>query len=102
MDGCASCGRPRPTSAGFRRPNGSSDLIGMASPPRSGWRTAWALPLVAEGVETSEALEALTTAGCDFGQGYLIAPPMGPEEVVGWLDRCGPALVLPGPRLRRP
>jgi len=36
------------------------------------------LPLVAEGVETSAALEALTAAGCDFGQGYLIARPLGP------------------------
>jgi diguanylate cyclase len=44
------------------------------------------LPLVAEGVETSEALERLAAAGCDFGQGYLIARPLRPDEVAGWLD----------------
>ena len=57
------------------------------------------LPLVAEGVETSAALEALTVAGCDFGQGYLIARPLGPDEVVPWLDQAAPLPVaLPAAR----
>jgi EAL domain-containing protein (putative c-di-GMP-specific phosphodiesterase class I) len=56
------------------------------------------LPLVAEGVETSAALEVLTAAGCDFGQGYLIARPLGAEEVGEWLDRTRVgAMALPGP-----
>ena len=59
------------------------------------------LPLVAEGVETSAALEVLTAAGCDFGQGYLIARPLGPDEVGGWLDSTRPgahALLSPARR----
>ena len=56
------------------------------------------LPLVAEGVETSAALEVLTAAGCDFGQGFLIARPLAPQEIGEWLDRARPgAMVLPGP-----
>ena len=45
------------------------------------------LPMVAEGVESEAVLNVLTAAGCDYGQGYLIARPLGPEEVGGWLDR---------------
>jgi diguanylate cyclase len=45
------------------------------------------MPIVAEGVETLAALKMLTAAGCDYGQGFLIARPLGPEEVGGWLDR---------------
>jgi diguanylate cyclase (GGDEF)-like protein len=59
------------------------------------------LPLVAEGVETSAALEVLAAAGCDFGQGYLIARPLAPEEVGEWLDRSRPgAMAIPGPAVR--
>jgi EAL domain-containing protein (putative c-di-GMP-specific phosphodiesterase class I) len=48
------------------------------------------LPMVAEGVESAAVLNLLTTAGCDYGQGYHIARPLGPEEVDGWLDRIAP------------
>ena len=55
------------------------------------------LPLVAEGVETSAALQVLTAAGCDFGQGYLISRPLEPAEVDGWLERSrSGSPVLPG------
>ncbi len=36
--------------------------------------------IVAEGVETAEALQLLTTMGCDIAQGYLIAKPMALQE----------------------
>jgi diguanylate cyclase (GGDEF)-like protein len=35
------------------------------------------LKTVAEGVETQEQLSALSDAGCDYGQGYYLARPMG-------------------------
>ena len=33
------------------------------------------LAVVAEGIETPEQLAVLRDLGCDFGQGYLLAPP---------------------------
>jgi EAL domain-containing protein (putative c-di-GMP-specific phosphodiesterase class I) len=36
--------------------------------------------VVGEGVETSEQLAALRALGCDFAQGYLISPPLPPDE----------------------
>ena len=38
----------------------------------------------AEGVETVEQLRAVQELGCDLVQGYLISPPMPPEELPGW------------------
>jgi diguanylate cyclase (GGDEF)-like protein/PAS domain S-box-containing protein len=50
---------------------------------------------VAEGVETAAQLAMLTEMGCDFGQGYLWAKPMLPDDMVCWMrgdlrDRVGP------------
>ncbi len=39
------------------------------------------LEVVAEGVETAEQLAALQALGCDYVQGFLISPPLCPEEV---------------------
>jgi EAL domain-containing protein (putative c-di-GMP-specific phosphodiesterase class I)/AmiR/NasT family two-component response regulator len=39
---------------------------------------------VAEGVETEEDWHLLSSLGCDMAQGYLLARPMAPEELVGW------------------
>ncbi|MBA5606610.1 EAL domain-containing protein [Duganella sp. FT3S] len=42
------------------------------------------MTVVAEGVETARQRELLVAAGCDYGQGYLFAPPMtGPELEAG-------------------
>ncbi|MGN6607999.1 MAG: putative bifunctional diguanylate cyclase/phosphodiesterase [Jatrophihabitans sp.] len=46
---------------------------------------------VAEGVETRSQVSALTAMGCDVLQGWLVAPPMPPEEVVRWLNAQRPA-----------
>ena len=34
------------------------------------------MKVVAEGVETPEQVEALTTLGCDLLQGYFFSPPV--------------------------
>ena len=41
---------------------------------------ARSLSVVAEGVETPAQLEALLAHGCDEAQGFLLGPPMSPEE----------------------
>lgn len=38
------------------------------------------LAVVAEGIETPEQLAVLRDLGCDFGQGYLLAPPHPAEQ----------------------
>jgi EAL domain-containing protein (putative c-di-GMP-specific phosphodiesterase class I) len=76
------------------------------------------LDVVAEGVETRSAYEALASFGCGFAQGYWLARP-GPaaelpavvEEITGRLTACTPAVPrrrstdalpdLPRPRVRR-
>jgi predicted signal transduction protein with EAL and GGDEF domain len=41
--------------------------------------------VVAEGVETDLQLQYLRALGCDLAQGFLFAPPVGPEEMAGFL-----------------
>jgi diguanylate cyclase (GGDEF)-like protein len=43
------------------------------------------LTVVAEGVETSDHVHALTELGCDILQGYHYARPMPPDQLTGWL-----------------
>ena len=38
----------------------------------------------AEGVETVEQLRAVQELGCDLVQGYLVAPPMDPDQLKPW------------------
>lgn len=40
---------------------------------------------VAEGVESAAELDFVREAGCDFAQGYFIAPPMSARSAVVWL-----------------
>ena len=44
------------------------------------------LSATAEGVETQEQLRLLRELGCDVAQGYLIAAPLDPEELIDWRD----------------
>ena len=43
------------------------------------------LHVVAEGVESVDQLEVLRGLGCDSSQGYLVSPPIAPDDVEGWL-----------------
>jgi EAL domain-containing protein (putative c-di-GMP-specific phosphodiesterase class I) len=45
------------------------------------------LTATAEGVETAEQLAMLRELGCDTAQGYLIAQPLSPGELVAWNSR---------------
>ena len=42
------------------------------------------LVATAEGVETVEQLRCVHELGCDVVQGYLIAQPLDPEDLIGW------------------
>jgi len=56
-------------------------MIGMAD--------ALGLEVVAEGVETIAQRDELTRLGCDLAQGYLVSPPLHPDEVERWFTRHG-------------
>jgi EAL domain-containing protein (putative c-di-GMP-specific phosphodiesterase class I) len=45
------------------------------------------LRVVAEGIETPEVWERLTSLGCDTAQGYLISKPVDGEQLTAWLLR---------------
>jgi diguanylate cyclase (GGDEF)-like protein len=43
------------------------------------------LRVVAEGVETQAAHDALVSMGCDLAQGFLMSRPLSPERVADWV-----------------
>ncbi len=43
------------------------------------------LTVIAEGVETEEACQLLTSLNCDLGQGYLFSRPLSIEDLNKWL-----------------
>ena len=48
------------------------------------------LRVTAEGIETADELGRLREMGCDYGQGYFLAPPLEPDEVpeyIRWVQR---------------
>ena len=45
---------------------------------------ALGLTATAEGIETEEQLNAVRELGCDVAQGYLISPPIPPDELGEW------------------
>ena len=52
--------------------------------------------VVGEGVEDRETWELLGALGCDVAQGYHIARPMAPADVLGWLESWDPATAAVG------
>ncbi len=64
------------------------------------------LDVIAEGVETQGQALQLRALGCDFIQGFLVAPPMPPGDVLAWLARrqCPEYAARPvtAPRRRAP
>ncbi|WP_407293983.1 sensor domain-containing phosphodiesterase [Stutzerimonas zhaodongensis] len=50
------------------------------------------LRVVAEGIETQAVRDLVTRWGCDEGQGYLIARPMAPELLLGWVTENAQAM----------
>lgn len=59
------------------------------------------LEIVAEGVETAEALARLSAMGCDLAQGYFIARPMPLDDFTGFLANTPTFAPKPSGRLRR-
>jgi EAL domain-containing protein (putative c-di-GMP-specific phosphodiesterase class I) len=53
---------------------------------------ALGLEVVAEGVETRDAWNALADWGCDRAQGFYVATPRTPDELVKWLGVSWPAV----------
>lgn len=43
------------------------------------------LHVIAEGIETAEQLAYLRTLACEYGQGYLISPPMNSADVMQYM-----------------
>ena len=48
---------------------------------------AFELEVIAEGVETTETGSRLLTLGCRYAQGFCIAKPMPPTELIPWTTR---------------
>ncbi|HYG27687.1 MAG TPA: EAL domain-containing protein [Caulobacteraceae bacterium] len=59
------------------------------------------IPVVAEGVETSEQLEFLRSENCLEVQGYLIGRPVPPTEISGWTGVAPTPIPLAANRNRR-
>jgi diguanylate cyclase (GGDEF)-like protein len=48
------------------------------------------LVTVAEGVESREGWDLLTSLGCDLAQGFIVCPPLTSRQFREWLDRRPP------------
>jgi diguanylate cyclase (GGDEF)-like protein len=68
-------------------------VLGMHADEKDGAIVRWVhglakilgLRVVAEGVETTEALQALVALGCDVAQGFYVSRPLPPGELEAWL-----------------
>ena len=49
--------------------------------------------VVAEGVESSQAWDALAGLACDEAQGFYLGRPMTATALAGWLRELGPRFV---------
>ena len=58
------------------------------------------LTATAEGVETLDQLRLVRELGCDLVQGYLISPPLAPQDLKPWKQkfrRSWPAMIAEAP-----
>jgi diguanylate cyclase (GGDEF)-like protein len=53
---------------------------------------ALGLKVVAEGVETRNAWSVLSDWRCDYAQGFYVASPRSPDDLVEWLSASWPAV----------
>jgi diguanylate cyclase (GGDEF)-like protein/PAS domain S-box-containing protein len=60
------------------------------------------LETIAEGIETAEQLATLRELGCQLGQGYFFARPLGPAAVDALLERHYPGVHTPTARAHEP
>ncbi len=60
------------------------------------------LETIAEGIETAEQLATLRELGCQLGQGYFFARPLGPAAVDALLERHYPGVHIPTARAHEP
>jgi diguanylate cyclase (GGDEF)-like protein len=51
------------------------------------------LRIVAEGVETASAWDALRAMGCDIAQGYFVSQPLPADQLTVWLESVTPSMV---------
>ncbi len=51
---------------------------------------AFEMTVVAEGVDSEEALKAVAELGCEIGQGFFLARPMRPDLLAAWLADLSP------------
>ncbi len=70
-------------------PKDQSIIEGIIALGRAFQRT-----VIAEGVETSEQIHRLLELGCKVMQGYSIARPMPPEQIVTWVRDFKPTQLL--------
>ena len=84
---CAACPSTRSSSTALRQPR--RRLRHGPGDRRQGRRARARLGLtvVAEGVETGQVLDRLTTLGCDQAQGWHVARPMAADAVVAWSEQ---------------
>ncbi len=71
----------RTLTAQCRDPRGREMLRSITA-----FGTALDIDVIAEGIETTEELDALRTLGCRFGQGFLLGRPQPIEGIVAQLD----------------
>ena len=68
-------------------------VLGMHADEKDGAIVRWVhglakilgLRVVAEGVETTEALQTLEALGCDVAQGFYVSRPLAAHELESWL-----------------
>lgn len=53
------------------------------------------MQVIAEGIETENQLQFLQKAGCDIGQGFLIARPMNKKQLLNWLNQLTTDKAMP-------